>query len=160
MEVLSVIGRHPLDANSYSGKLVRRDMMQANSADSIFAISSIDSLGRVNGGTAYAVTRGVILKKPVYVFDQFQNQWFTVNYTTNRWVNVQNPETLKLTRHAAVIGTREINSNGTSAIDQVLKNTIDSAAASSTSEVGTYEEFSEANRLIAQIKRSVAFGAT
>lgn len=27
-------------------------------------------------------------------------------------------------------------------------------------EVGTYEEFSEANRLIAQIKRSVAFGAT
>lgn len=28
------------------------------------------------------------------------------------------------------------------------------------SEVGTYEEFSEANRLIAQIKRSVAFGAT
>jgi hypothetical protein len=27
-------------------------------------------------------------------------------------------------------------------------------------EEGTYEEFSEANRLIAQIKRSVAFGAT
>ena len=27
-------------------------------------------------------------------------------------------------------------------------------------EIGTYEEFSEANRLIAQIKRSVAFGAT
>ena len=26
--------------------------------------------------------------------------------------------------------------------------------------IGTYEEFSEANRLIAQIKRSVAFGAT
>ena len=29
-----------------------------------------------------------------------------------------------------------------------------------TGEVGTYEEFSEASRLIAQIKRSVAFGAT
>jgi len=57
--VVKILGRHELDINTYSGKLVRRDMMQADKADAIFAIGSVDNRGFVSGGTAYAATRGI-----------------------------------------------------------------------------------------------------
>lgn len=58
-EIVAILGRRVLDINSYSGKLVRRDMMQADKADAIFAIGTLASNGYVDGGTGYASTRGI-----------------------------------------------------------------------------------------------------
>mgnify|MGYP002520688144 CR=1 FL=1 len=115
-EVVSILGRRVMNANTYSGKLVRRDMMQANKADAIFAIGTLGSDGYVRGGTAYATTRGIQRGIPVYLFDQSSNSWKV-------WSNGAFMEALQpnLTKNAAVIGTRELQDNGRKAIDALFK---------------------------------------
>jgi hypothetical protein len=65
-EVVSIIGRKELDPNTSSGKLVRRDIIQADKATAVFAISTLGKNGIVNGGTAYATYAAVLQEKPVY----------------------------------------------------------------------------------------------
>jgi len=129
------LGRKPLAANTFAGGLVRRDYLQAKAADSIFAISTIvqpgqkDSKGYTNktnkatvaGGTGYAVQMAINLGKPVYVFDQNTNKWFTWN--NNTFVETNTPT---LTKKFAGIGTREINEAGKQAIRNVYTNTFKS----------------------------------
>ena len=114
-EVVERLSRKQLSADSYSGKLVRRDMLQANSADSILAIGRLGKNGHVDGGTAYATERGIIRGIPVYLFDQDDNHWKT--YDGERFINCEQPN---LTRHAALIGTRQITDAGKRAIQNVF----------------------------------------
>ena len=115
-EVVKRLLRRQLDANSYSGKLVRRDMLQANSADAILAIGRLGKNGHVNGGTAYATERGIIRGIPVYLFDQNDNHWKT--YDGEKFVDCEQPS---LTQHAALIGTRQITEDGKRAIQSVFE---------------------------------------
>lgn len=126
-EVVNKLGRKVLDRNSYSGKLVRRDMMQADKADAIFAVGTIGNNGFVNGGTAYATTRGIIRGIPVYVYDLKDNTWKV--WDGSKFTNTSEPT---ITKHAAVIGTRgdKINGqyvlpeNGKQAIISILNNSV------------------------------------
>lgn len=120
-EVVNLLGRRILDAESYSGKLVRRDMMQADKADAIFAIGKIASNGYVDGGTGYATTRGILRGIPVYVFDQTDKQWKVWDTKTNKFIVTSEPV---LTPHAAVIGTRQLEESGKEAIKNIILNTI------------------------------------
>lgn len=113
-EVVGRLSRKQLDANSYSGKLVRRDILQANSADSILAIGRLKN-GHVDGGTAYATERGIIRGIPVYLFDQNDDHWKI--YDGEKFINCEQPN---LTRHAALIGTRQITDTGKRAIQNVF----------------------------------------
>lgn len=115
-EVVERLQRKQLSADSYSGKLVRRDMLQANSADSILAIGRLGKNGHVDGGTAYATERGIIRGIPVYLFDQDDNHWKT--YDGEKFINCEQPN---LTRHAALIGTRQITDDGKRAIQNVFE---------------------------------------
>lgn len=114
-EIVERLQRKQLSADSYSGKLVRRDMLQANSADSILAIGRLGKNGHVDGGTAYATERGIIRGIPVYLFDQDDNHWKT--YNGEKFINCEQPN---LTRHAALIGTRQITDTGKRAIQNVF----------------------------------------
>lgn len=114
-EVVERLQRRQLSADSYSGKLVRRDMLQANSADSILAIGRLKN-GHVDGGTAYATERGIIRGIPVYLFDQDDNHWKI--YDGEKFINCEQPN---LTRHAALIGTRQITEDGKRAIQSVFE---------------------------------------
>lgn len=114
-EIVERLQRKQLSADSYSGKLVRRDMLQANSADSILAIGRLGKNGHVDGGTAYATERGIIRGIPVYLFDQDDNHWKT--YDGEKFINCEQPN---LTRHAALIGTRQITDTGKRAIQNVF----------------------------------------
>lgn len=115
-EVVERLQRRQLSADSYSGKLVRRDMLQANSADSILAIGHLGKNGHVDGGTAYATERGIIRGIPVYLFDQDDNHWKI--YDGEKFINCEQPN---LTRHAALIGTRQITDAGKRAIQNVFE---------------------------------------
>lgn len=115
-EVVERLQRKQLSADSYSGKLVRRDMLQANSADSILAIGRLGKNGHVDGGTAYATERGIIRGIPVYLFDQNDNHWKT--YDGEKFVDCEQPS---LTQHAALIGTRQITDDGKRAIQNVFE---------------------------------------
>lgn len=101
--VVNILGRKVLPIDTYAGKLVRRDMMQADKADAIFAIGTIGSNGYINGGTAYASTRGIQRGIPVYLYDRDGGQWNRWNYSSNQFEITSEPT---LTPHAAVIGTR------------------------------------------------------
>lgn len=128
-EVVSRLGRRELPMDTPKGKLVRRDMMQAEKADAIFAVSSIGSNGLVDGGTGYATTRGIIRGIPVYVFDQIEGVWKV--WDGDKFVKTTQPT---LTNNAAVIGTRKINEAGVKAIEDILKSTIESTKTPTTTE--------------------------
>ena len=119
-EARAFLGKPTLDG--YSGKLTRRDMMQADKADAIFAIAEriirpgeIEmSNGKpypnktnhenVSGGTANAVARGILRNIPVYVYDMSDSKWKMWDNNTGTFVITEEPI---LTPHAAVIGTRD-----------------------------------------------------
>ena len=122
------------------GLLTRRDILQADSADAIFAVverivkpgeeeqykdksyTNKTSHDNVQGGTANAVARGIIRGIPVFVFDQSENTWKVWNYRANSFVKCSEP---KLTTHAAVIGTEQINYAGRNAISSILRKSLD-----------------------------------
>jgi hypothetical protein len=58
------------------------------------------------------------VNKPVYVFDQERNKWYT--NIDKDWVEIGTPT---LTPNFAGIGTRNINQNGIKAIRDVYENT-------------------------------------
>jgi hypothetical protein len=107
-------GRKILPEDTYSGKLVRRDMMQADKADAIFAIVNTDSSdGSIQGGTAYAVRRGWQRRIPVYYFDQADGKWYETIYESDGEIACVSMNSIpKLTQHAAVVGTRKITDVG------------------------------------------------
>jgi hypothetical protein len=89
-EVCANLNRPTLLAGTYAGKLVRRNMLITLNSDSVFAIGSLvfpgekDSYGNINknrypivtGGTAYSVELARIMKKPVFVLDQDEGEWW------------------------------------------------------------------------------------
>lgn len=118
-EVLNVLHWSPYAINSYIGKLVRRDMMQADKADAIFAVGTINPRnGYIAGGTGYASTRGILRGIPVYLFDQKDSTWKVWDKATKKFVPTSQPA---LTKNAAVIGTRELQENGKKAIEDMFQ---------------------------------------
>lgn len=133
-EVAKALARPIILLGSRGDVEVRRDMMQADKADAIFAIGSVVKPGQkgakyvnrsdhdvVDGGTGYAVQRGIIRGIPVYVFDQIDNQWKVWDKNSNSFIPTSEPT---LTPHAATIGTRGINDAGRQAIKSVLTRTV------------------------------------
>jgi predicted NAD-dependent protein-ADP-ribosyltransferase YbiA (DUF1768 family) len=115
----------------YSGGLVRRDYLQAEKADAVFAI--IEGFDKVNGifvpkgGTGYATMMAVEMQKPVFIFNQADNQWYEARYLSedesNGFYGFEQTSTPTLTSSFAGIGTRQINEAGKQAIRNVYTNT-------------------------------------
>lgn len=110
--------------------LLIRSWAQVKYADAIFAITTllqagdkIDSI-RVakipqgKGGTGYAIQMAINEGKPVYIYDQEKDQWFT--YKDNSWIKTDTPI---LTKNFAGIGTRKLNEKGKRAIEAVFNKT-------------------------------------
>lgn len=150
-EVTNFLGRNSLDKNSYAGKLVRRDMMQANSGDSIFGVTELiapDIKGRKGyknrkkhiipeGGTAYAIARGILSGKPTYVYNQsdeygLSKGWY--KWENGDFVQVEEPT---LTNNFTGIGTREINEDGKKAIESVYNKTFNSQTTIESSKLSS-----------------------
>lgn len=136
IQAAQFLGRGILKEDSYGGKLVRRDMLQANSADSIIGITELVSPGikgpkgysnKKNyiipeGGTGYALARGILTNKPVYVYNQSSNYgveqgWYKWNGKDFVKSNIPT-----LTPNFAGIGTTRINDDGLDAIGAVYSN--------------------------------------
>lgn len=116
-EANKTLGRKFPTSKEYVNNLLRRNWWQVKNSDSIFAISTITD-NKVDGGTGWAVHMAIAENKPVYVFDQKINKWFT--WSNNKFVEVDTPV---LTKNFAGIGTREINENGKQAIRDVYEKT-------------------------------------
>lgn len=104
-------------SNEYVNNLLRRNWQQVKNADEVFAVSTIKN-GLVEGGTGWAVQMAIDEGKPVHVFDQSTEKWYT--YRDGDWIETPTPY---LTRNFAGIGTRGLNEAGKRAIEEVYENT-------------------------------------
>ena len=116
--------------HTVKNELLIRDWAQVKYADAVFAVTTLLQAGdkidstriakipQGKGGTGYAIQMAINEGKPVYVYDQEKNQWFT--YKNNTWVKTDTPT---LTKNFAGIGTRNLNENGKKAIEDVFNKT-------------------------------------
>jgi hypothetical protein len=108
------LNRNILNAAPYTKNLIARDWFQVKNADAIFAIGNIETPSTVAGGTGYACSCAVDNKKPIYFFEQNDNQWYYYDYQSDKFEIYESVP--KLTENFAGIGTRDINDNGVKAI--------------------------------------------
>jgi hypothetical protein len=115
--------------------LLSRNWAQVKYSNEIFAIGYIIKSGCISkqgylnkskidvidGGTAYAVTSGILNKKPVFIFEQNLNKWFKWSYTTSSFIETNDVFISK--QNFSGIGTREINKDGILAIEKLFENT-------------------------------------
>jgi len=115
-----ILNRNIYNTSSYVKNLISRDWFQVKSSDTIFAIGNLQTENTVRGGTGYAVQLAVDNKKPIYLFEQNDNQWYYYDYESNKFEIYEDVPIL--TEKFAGIGTREINDNGIKAIKKLLNN--------------------------------------
>jgi hypothetical protein len=113
------LNRNISNSSSYVKNLISRDWFQVKNSDAIFAIGIRDTEKTVKGGTGYAVSCAVDNKKPIYFFEQNDNQWYYFDYEDDMFQIYEGIP--KLTENFAGIGTREINQNGINAIINLFK---------------------------------------
>jgi len=106
----------------YVKNLLARNWFQVKNSESIFAISKrFISNTIVDGGTGWAIQMAIDNNKPIYVFDQVTNAWYT--YTANNIFEPIVGAVPKLTKNFAGIGTRDLKDNGLNAIVNVYTTT-------------------------------------
>lgn len=131
LDAVKKLGRKVLDKNSYNGKLVRRDMIQVEACDAVFAIGYLEEDRiRVKGGTGYAIEKAKTRNIPIYIYEQNQENWFYYDYEdglfhfyagANWCIDINHPP--KLTKYAALIGSRDLQECGKQAINDIIYNT-------------------------------------
>ena len=89
---------------------------QINNGQEIFVIGHILKDGTVKGGTGWGAEFAKLCNKPLYVFDQDDNNWR--RWTGDAWVAESSP---KITHtHFAGTGTRILQPNGKKAINDLF----------------------------------------
>ena len=133
-KVAKALGNNLSDGSSYTGKLLRRNMLQVNSADSIFALAKIvPNNFQVDGGTGYAVEGARQLKKPIFVYDLNTHKWNQFDYSKNKFEAYDGIP--QITAHAAVIGSRSIADDNN--VYRECENVVREIFNQVTSEIGT-----------------------
>jgi len=122
----SVLGKRA-GVSSAGGKLVHRNAYQVKDSDAVLAVANgwtkIADGTRVTvggRGTPWAVEMGIILDKPVFVFEQNASKWFKFNSKTKEWDELDSlPPTFK---DFAGIGTAsELKDSGRQAIKEYMQ---------------------------------------
>lgn len=110
--------------NDYVNNLLRRNYFQVINSNIIIAIAQLENKYIVKGGTGWAVEMGILLNKPVAVFDDNKtNMWYKYNSTENYFQPMENKR--PALRHNCIIagiGTRNISNKGIIEIESILKN--------------------------------------
>jgi len=112
------LNRNIYNVSKYIKNLISRDWFQVKLSDAIFAVGNINTENSVCGGTGYAIACAIDEKKPIYLFEQNDNQWFYYDYDSDMFEIYEGVP--KLTNKFAGIGTRDINKNGVNAIKSLF----------------------------------------
>ena len=85
---------------------------QINHGQEIFVVGTILDDNTVKGGTGWGAEFAKLCNKPLYVFDQARNQWFTWNQQAwvpsgRRTIAAHPPSAFHRHRHAAARGQRQ-----------------------------------------------------
>ena len=92
---------------------------QVNHGQEIYVIGAILGDGTVRGGTGWGAEFAKLCNKPLHVFDQQKNSWFT--WTGEDWQKRSSTDAPLITHlHFTGTGTRALKDNGKRAIDQLF----------------------------------------
>lgn len=95
-------------------RVLQTIMYQVDSALEIFVVGAIQEDGTVKGGTGWGAEFAKICNKPLFVFDQAKNAWYTWDDNLGAWVITTAPAMTQY--HFCGTGTRFLEENGRRAI--------------------------------------------
>lgn len=98
-------------------KVLQSICWQVSSGHQVVVVGVIQDDDTVKGGTGWGAEFAKICNKPLIVFDQVRNGWFS--WQEARWEPVQNPVIEH--EHFAATGTRFLEDNGRDAIQDLFK---------------------------------------
>jgi len=100
-------------------KVLQTLWYQVNHGQEIYVIGAILDDGTVRGGTGWGAEFAKLCNKPLHVFDQDKNSWFT--WTGEDWQKRSSVDAPLITHpHFTGTGTRTLKDNAKRAIDQLL----------------------------------------
>jgi hypothetical protein len=120
MEIVSLRMQRKYSHANKIRKVFQAIFHMVNSGLQIFAVGWIQPDDTVKGGTGWAVELGKLFNRPLSVFDQERNQWFT--WTDNAW-----KEDLPTVEHPTFVGTgtRNLTEDGKRAIAALFERSFD-----------------------------------
>jgi ribosomal protein L20A (L18A) len=99
-------------------KVLQTLWYQVNSGQEIYVIGTILSDNTVRGGTGWGAEFAKLCNKPLYVFDQDKDTWFTWNGSA--WGALNAAESPVIAHpHFTGTGTRHLQPNGSGAIERL-----------------------------------------
>ncbi|HEX3072726.1 MAG TPA: hypothetical protein VHP30_03850 [Ignavibacteriales bacterium] len=98
-------------------KVLQTIWFQVNSSREVFVIGWIQEDGTVKGGTGWGAEFAKMCNKPLFVFDQDKDKWFT--WEKEKWTEAKNPVITHA--HFAGTGTRFLEANGKKAVEDLFK---------------------------------------
>ena len=96
-------------------KILQTLWYQVNSGQEIYVIGTIQDDLTVRGGTGWGAEFAKLCNKPLYVFDQDKDGWFSWN--GDLWVSVTGDGPVITHPHFTGTGTRTLRENGVRAIE-------------------------------------------
>jgi hypothetical protein len=112
---------------TYSDALFIRKVLQTlwyqvNAGQEVYVIGKILPDGTVRGGTGWGAEFAKLCNKPIFVFDQERDGWFT--WAEERWVEIADPANLRIGNPRFTgTGTRFLEENGRRAIRELFERT-------------------------------------
>jgi hypothetical protein len=101
-------------------KVLQTVWYQVNNGQEIYVIGAVQEDGTVRGGTGWGAEFAKLCNKPLHVFDQEKNSWFS--WTGEDWEKRSSANGPIITHvHFTGTGTRKIQANGKRAIDDLFK---------------------------------------
>jgi hypothetical protein len=100
-------------------KVLQTLWYQVNSGQEIYVIGTILDDDTVRGGTGWGAEFAKLCNKPLHVFDQEKNSWFT--WSGEEWTKRSSTAAPLITHvHFTGTGTRSLQANGKRAIDDLF----------------------------------------
>ena len=114
----------------YVRNLLARNWFQVKNSEAIFAVGYLYNKTIAEGGTGWAVQMAIDNRKPVWVYDQVNKQWWTYLYKSDpsvfigdTFVSMGNYTPYIRTHNFAGIGTRDLTDDGINVILEVYRKT-------------------------------------
>ena len=116
MEIVSIRMNRTYSKVETIRKVMQLIFHSVNSGYQVFAIGWIQPDNTVKGGTGWAVELAKLFNRPLSVFDQDRNVWFS--WKDNAW-----EESLPMIEHKTFVGTgtRHLTDEGKKAIEELYK---------------------------------------
>jgi hypothetical protein len=99
-------------------KVLQTLWYQVNNGQEIYVIGVVQDDGTVRGGTGWGAEFAKLCNKPLYVFDQDKDRWFT--WTGETWTPTPSGEPVITHPHFTGTGTRTLRENGAREIEALF----------------------------------------